>query len=47
MMSFAEVCLKRGFVFKNVSTVNVNNVTLCGQIGKEIEVEGNEVINIE
>ena len=47
MMSFAEVCRKRGFVFKNVNTVNVNNVTLCGQIGKEIEVEGNEVINIE
>ena len=47
MMSFAEVCRKRGFVFKNVNTVNVNNVILCGQIGKEIEVEGNEVINIE
>ena len=47
MMSFAEVCLKKGFVFKNVHTVNINNVTLCGQIGKEIEVEGNEVINIE
>ena len=36
-----------GVKVKSVNTVNVNNVTLYGQIGKEIEVEGNEVINIE
>lgn len=47
MMSFAEECLKRGFVFRNVKTVNINNVSLTGNEGEFMFLEGNEVINRE
>lgn len=47
MMSFAEVCLKRGFVFRNVKNVNIKNVSLKGNVGDFMFLEGNEVINRE
>ena len=47
MMSFAEVCLKRGFVFKNVKNINLKNIKLEGYIGKQIDIEGNENYNYE
>ena len=42
MMSFAEVCLKRGFVFKNVKNINLKNIKVEGFVGKQIDIEGNE-----
>ena len=34
MMSFAETCSKRGFVFNNVDKVEIDNVKLVGNIGE-------------
>lgn len=47
MMSFAEVCLRRGFVFKNVKEINLKNVEVFNQLGKTIDIEGNEVYTHE
>ena len=47
MMSFAEVCLKRGFVFKNVKNINLKNVKLEGFVGKQIDIEGNNNYHYE
>ena len=47
MMSFAEVCLRRGFVFKNVKNINLKNVKVINQLGKEIDIEGNQKYKYE
>lgn len=47
MMSFAEECLRRGFVFKNVKEINLKNVKVENQLGEKIDIEGNEVYTNE
>ena len=47
MMSFAEECLRRGFVFKNVKEINLKNVEVENQLGEKIDIEGNEVYTNE
>lgn len=47
MMSFAEECLRRGLVFKNVKEINLKNVRIDNQLGKKIDIEGNEVYTHE
>ncbi len=43
MMTDAEVCSKRGFIFKNVHKFNIENVTMVGQDGPLYESDGTEV----
>jgi len=47
MMSFIEDHVKSGFVFNNVETVNLKNVVVKGQIGKEFNSDGNGIVNYE
>ena len=47
MMSFAEQCFKKGFVFNNVGNVHLKNVSMEGQIGEVYEGFGNEVITVD
>lgn len=47
MMSFAEECRKQGFVFNNVKTVNIKNVTISGHVGNPIKTSGVEKITTE
>ena len=47
MMSFIEDHVKSGFVFNNVETVNLKNVVVKGQIGKEYNSDGNGIVNYE
>ena len=47
MMTDAEVCSKRGFVFKNVKKVNIHNVKMEGQVGQIYEAFGNEELNYD
>lgn len=47
MMSFAEECLRRGLVFKNVKEINLKNVRIENQLGEKIDIEGNEVYTHE
>ncbi|MGM9858750.1 MAG: glycoside hydrolase family 28 protein [Bacilli bacterium] len=42
MMSFAEVCSKRGFIFRNVNKVKLKNVELKGYVGEKVILDGNE-----
>lgn len=46
MMSFAEVCSKKGFICKNVRKVNISGVNVYGAEGPLIEKEGVEEVNI-
>lgn len=46
MMSFAEICSKRGFVFNNVDKATIENVTMTGQVG-ELYSSINKDIQIE
>lgn len=43
MMSFAEECVRRGLIFKNVKEINLNKVTLSNILGEEVEYENNGV----
>jgi len=42
MMSFAEVCSRNGFVFKNVKNVRIHNVKMNNHVGEFYQVAGNE-----
>ena len=46
MMSFAEVCSKRGFVFNNVDKAVIENVKMVGNVG-EFYSSINEDLQIE
>jgi hypothetical protein len=47
MMSFIEDHVKSGFVFNNVEKVNLRNVVVKGQVGKEFNSDGNGIVNYE
>lgn len=47
MMSFAEECSKKGFVFNNVKKVVIKNVTMLGQEGPVYNVNNVEGIEYE
>lgn len=44
MMSFAEECSRKGFVFKNVKRVRMSNIRMENQIGPVYEAESNEEV---
>ena len=47
MMSYAEECSRRGFVFKNVKSVHMRNVNVENQIGPVYDSEGCDEIVYE
>lgn len=42
MMSFAEVCCKNGFIFRNVKKVKIKDVELVGYVGEKVILDGND-----